>query len=48
MRPTRTLSIIRHEMFVTIRRKGYLFMSFGVPIVAAVAVLAFVPPGRSR
>jgi ABC-2 type transport system permease protein len=42
VRITRTLTIVRHEVFVTIRRKGYLFMSFGVPIVATVIVLAYV------
>lgn len=37
-----TRSIIRHEIFVTLRRKGYLFMTFGVPIIAAIAVVVFI------
>lgn len=35
-------TIIRHEIFITLRRKGYLFMTFGVPIIAAIAVAVFL------
>jgi ABC-2 type transport system permease protein len=35
-------TIVRHEIFVTIRRKGYLFLTFGVPVIAAIAVALFV------
>jgi ABC-2 type transport system permease protein len=38
----RIWQIIRHEIFVTIRRKGYLFMTFGVPVIAAIAVVAYI------
>jgi ABC-2 type transport system permease protein len=38
----RVFAILRHEVFVTIRRKGYLFMTLGIPIIASVGVLAFV------
>jgi ABC-2 type transport system permease protein len=37
-----TWSIIRHEIFVTLRRKGYLFMTLGVPVIAAIAVVVFI------
>lgn len=39
---TRIWTIARHEVFVTIRRKGYLFMTFGIPIIAAIAVVAYL------
>ena len=35
-------TIARHEVFITMRRKGYLFMTFGVPIIAAVAVVVLL------
>jgi len=35
-------TIVRHEIYVTMRRKGYLFMTFGVPVVAAIAVFAYL------
>lgn len=35
-------TIARHEIFVTMRRKGYLFMTFGVPIIAAMAVVVII------
>jgi ABC-2 type transport system permease protein len=35
-------TIVRHEVFVTVRRKAYLFMTFGVPIIAAIAVILFI------
>jgi len=35
-------TIVRHEIFVTVRRKAYLFMTFGVPIIAATAVVAYL------
>jgi ABC-2 type transport system permease protein len=35
-------TIVRHEVFVTIRRRGYLFMTFGVPIIAAIAVVVII------
>ncbi len=34
--------IFRHEIFVTFRRKGYLFVTFGIPVVAAIAVVVLV------
>lgn len=38
----RTLTIVRHEIFVTVRRKAYLFTTFGIPLLAAMAVGAFL------
>jgi ABC-2 type transport system permease protein len=35
-------TIVRHEIYVTMRRKGYLFMTFGVPVIAAIAVLVYL------
>lgn len=35
-------TIVRHEVFVTMRRKGYLFITFGVPIIAVVALVMFI------
>ena len=35
-------SIARHEIYVTFRRKAYLFTTFGIPIIAAIAVGAFL------
>jgi ABC-2 type transport system permease protein len=35
-------TIVRHEIYVTMRRKGYLFMTFGVPVVAAIAVFVYL------
>jgi ABC-2 type transport system permease protein len=40
---TKVWTITQHEVFVTIRRTGYLFMTFGVPIIAAIAVVAYIP-----
>jgi ABC-2 type transport system permease protein len=39
---TKVWTIIRHEIFVTVRRRGYLFTTFGVPLLAAVAVVGFL------
>jgi len=38
----RAWAVIRHEVYVTLRRRGYLVMTFGVPIVAAVAVTLYL------
>lgn len=35
-------TIARHEVFITMRRKGYLFMTFGMPIIAAIAVAVII------
>ena len=35
-------TVVRHEIFVTMRRKGYLFMTFGIPVIAAIAVVVFI------
>ncbi len=37
-----TWSIIRHEIYVTLRRKGYLFLTLGVPVIAVIAVMIFI------
>ena len=34
--------VIRHEIYVTWRRRAYLLMTFGVPLVAAIAVVLWV------
>jgi ABC-2 type transport system permease protein len=38
----RVWSVIRHEVYVTLRRRGYLVMTLGVPLVAAVAVTVYL------
>ncbi len=35
-------SIVRHEVSTTIKRRGYQFMTFGIPLLAAVIVLALI------
>jgi ABC-2 type transport system permease protein len=38
----RIWKVVRHETFVTVRRRAYLFMTFGVPIFAAIIVVAII------
>lgn len=38
----RAWAVIRHEVYVTLRRRGYLVMTLGIPIAAAVAVTVYL------
>lgn len=38
----RVWTIVRHEIFVTVRRRGYLIMTLGVPLTAIVAVVVYL------